>query len=88
MAMHDSMLSLTERDIKYLQGSWAETFGKKIFPFIDKDRLSALYSDNPASRPNNPVNVYLGLLIFKIELFPQFIYRHFYSTHSFFYVPH
>ena len=49
MALHDSLLSLTEREMKHLKGSWAETFSKKIFPFITEDRFSVLYSDNPAS---------------------------------------
>lgn len=58
MAIHDSLLSLTERERKYLNNSWAETFSKKIFPFIKEDRFKVLYSDNKASRPNNPVNIY------------------------------
>jgi len=70
MAINDSLLSLTERERKYLMSSWAETFSKKIFPFIKEDRFSILYSDNPASRPNNPVNVYFGLLILR-EIFNQ-----------------
>ena len=70
MAINDSLLSLTEREMKHLKGSWAETFSKKIFPFITEDRFSVLYSDNPASRPNNPVNVYFGLLILR-EIFNQ-----------------
>jgi len=70
MAMYDSLLSLTERERKYLNSSWAETFSKKIFPFIEEDRFSVLYSDNPASRPNNPVNIYFGLLILR-EIFNQ-----------------
>ena len=70
MAINDALLSLTEREIKHLKGSWAETFGKKIFPFIDEDRFKVLYSDNPASRPNNPANVYFGLLILR-EIFNQ-----------------
>ena len=70
MAINDALLSLTEREIKHLKGSWAETFSKKIFPFIKEDRFSLLYSDNPASRPNNPVNVYFGLLILR-EIFNQ-----------------
>ena len=48
MALDDSLLSLTEREMKHLKGSWAETFSKKIFPFIKEDRFSVLYSDNPA----------------------------------------
>lgn len=70
MAMHDSLYNLTEREMKHLKGSWAETFSKKIFPFIKEDRFSILYSDNPASRPNNPVNVYFGLLILR-DIFNQ-----------------
>jgi len=70
MALHDPLLSLTEREKRYLQDSWAESFSQKIFPFIDEDRFSVLYSDNPASRPNNPVNVYFGLLILR-EIFGQ-----------------
>jgi len=70
MAIHDSLYNLTEREMKHLMNSWAETFSKKIFPFIKEDRFSLLYSDYPASRPNNPVNVYFGLLILR-EIFNQ-----------------
>ena len=70
MALDDSLLSLTEREMKYLKDSWAETFSKEIFPFIKEDRFSVLYSDNPASRPNNPVNVYFGPLILR-DIFNQ-----------------
>ena len=70
MAIHDSLYNLTEREMKHLKGSWAETFSKKIFPFIEEDRFRILYSDNPASRPNNPANVYFGLLILR-EIFNQ-----------------
>jgi len=70
MAIHDPLLSLTIRERRYLQDSWAETFSQKIFPFIEEDRFSVLYSDNPASRPNHPVNVYFGLLILR-EIFNQ-----------------
>ena len=70
MALHDPLLSLTERERKHLQDSWAEAFSQNIFPFIAEDRFSVLYSANPASRPNNPVNVYFGLLILR-EIFNQ-----------------
>lgn len=70
MAINDSLLSLTERERKYLNNSWAETFSKKIFPFIKEDRFKVLYSDNKASRPNNPVNIYFGLLILR-DIFNQ-----------------
>jgi len=67
MAINDALLSFTERETKYLKDSWAETFSKKIFPFIDEDRFSVLYSDNPATRPNNPAKVYLGFKISAIN---------------------
>ncbi len=34
MAMYDSLYNITEREIKYLKNSWAETFSKKMFPSI------------------------------------------------------
>jgi hypothetical protein len=61
----DSTFGLTERELRRLKGSWAETFSNKIFPLINEQRFSVLYSDNPASRPNNPTNVYIGLLMLK-----------------------
>ena len=70
MAINDPLFSLTEREKRYLQDSWAEAFSKKIFPFIAEDRFRVLYSANPASRPNNPVNIYFGLLILR-EIFGQ-----------------
>jgi hypothetical protein len=70
MALHDPLLSLTERERKHLKDSWAEAFSQNIFPFIAEGRFSVLYSTNPASRPNNPVNVYFGLLILR-EIFNQ-----------------
>ena len=58
MAINDTLLSLTERETKYLKDSRVETFSREIFPFIDEDRFKVLYTDNSASRPDNPVNVY------------------------------
>ena len=58
---------------KYLQDilnkSWAKAFKDYIFPQINEERFSVLYS-NKASRPNSPINVILGLLIIK-EIFQQ-----------------
>ncbi len=63
----DSFSSLTAREQKALEHSWAKTFADEIFPAIDESRFSVLYS-NKASRPNTPVNVIVGALIIK-ELF-------------------
>lgn len=50
-----------------LEKSWARIFADGIFPAIDEQRFSVLYSDK-ASRPNAPANVIIGALIIK-ELF-------------------
>lgn len=49
---------------KMLDKSWAPAFRKLIFEKIDENRYAALYSDIP-SRPNFPVNVWVGLEIIK-----------------------
>lgn len=67
LSLDDSFIALTERERKALEKSWAKIFADEIFPAIDEDRFSVLYSDK-ASRPNAPVNVIIGALIIK-ELF-------------------
>lgn len=70
MTLEDPLYKLTERERKMLKNSWAEHFSNTIFPMINEERFSVLYSNNPASRPNNPVNVYVGLLMIR-EIFSQ-----------------
>lgn len=67
ISLGDSFLNLTERERNTLNKSWAKIFADEIFPSIDEERFSVLYSDK-ASRPNTPVNVLIGALIIK-ELF-------------------
>ena len=67
LSLNDSFITLTERERKALEKSWAKIFADEIFPAIDEERFSVLYSDK-ASRPNAPVNVIIGALIIK-ELF-------------------
>lgn len=67
ISLEDSFLKLTVREKNALEKSWAKIFADEIFPFIDEDRFSVLYSDK-VSRPNTPVNVIIGALIIK-ELF-------------------
>lgn len=67
LSFDDSFMTLTERERKALERSWAKIFADEIFPAIDEERFSVLYSDK-ASRPNAPVNVIIGALIIK-ELF-------------------
>jgi len=66
--LEDSTFNLTQRGQRFLKKSWAEYFGQHIFPLINEERFAPLYSSNPASRPNTPVNVIIGLLMLK-ELF-------------------
>jgi len=61
---------LTERELKHIKNSWSEQFSKEIFPLINEDRFSVIYSDNPVPSPNSPVNVYIELLMPK-EIFTQ-----------------
>lgn len=60
----DSTFSITEREKKFLEKSWAKSFADNIFPKIDEKPFSVLYSDK-ASRPNTPVNVIIGSMILK-----------------------
>lgn len=67
MSLTDSLFHLTEREQRFLEKSWAKIFADKVFPAIDEDIFSVLYSDK-ASRPNTPVNVIVGALILKEAL--------------------
>ncbi len=50
-----------------MKNSWAEDFSTKIFPAINENLFSVLYSEKN-SRPSTLVNVIIGALIIK-ELF-------------------
>ena len=63
----DSTFNLTEREKRMLEKSWAKIFADKVFPAIDENIFSVLYSEK-ASRPNTPVNVIVGALILKEAL--------------------
>ena len=69
-----TFLDPIEQMPKYLQDilkkSWAQTFREHIFPLINEERFSAIYSSDKASRPNTPINVIISLLIIK-EIFCQ-----------------
>lgn len=67
ISFFDSFQGLTEREQKVLEKSWAKLFSDEVFPAIDEERFSVLYSKK-ASRPNTPVNVIVGALVLK-ELF-------------------
>jgi hypothetical protein len=62
--MFGSINSLPEKLRKRLAASWAGTFYSEVFVRIDEEPFGVLYSDEP-SRPNIPVNVLVGLEMFK-----------------------
>ena len=61
---NDSVFNLTEREKRFLEKSWAKLFADNLFPNIDEEPFSVLYSDK-VSRPNTPVNIIVGALILK-----------------------
>ena len=65
MSLFDSTYNLTEREKKALERSWAKVFSEDVFPYIDEERFSVLYSDKN-SRPNTPINVIVGAEIIKM----------------------
>lgn len=67
ISLIDSTFNLTEREKRMLEKSWAKIFADKVFPAIDENIFSVLYSKK-ASRPNTPVNVIVGALILKEAL--------------------
>lgn len=67
-SLTDITSTLTTREQKALDNSWAKVFAEEIFPAIDEERFRVIYSNRTQSRFNTPVNVCVGSLIIK-ELF-------------------
>lgn len=68
LSLTDITNSLTSREQKALEHSWAKIFAEDIFPSIDEERFRVIYSDRTQSRSNTPVNVCVGALIIR-EMF-------------------
>ena len=68
ISLSDTFLLTSKRTQKTVLKSWAKDFSEIIFPTINEERFSVLYSNNPASRPNTPINVIIGALCLK-EMF-------------------
>lgn len=58
-------IQISDRTKKYIQNTWAGAFAERVFPYINEERFAVLYSDNPCSRPNTPVNFIIGALLLK-----------------------
>lgn len=67
-SLTDITSSLTSREQKALENSWAKIFAEEIFPSIDEERFRVLYSERTQCRSNTPVNICIGALIIK-EMF-------------------
>ena len=67
-SLTDITNSLTSREQKALENSWAKIFAEEIFPSIDEERFRVLYSERTQCRSNTPVNICVGALIIK-EMF-------------------
>lgn len=65
ITLHDSFINQTPRTQKIIMKSWCRDFADIVFPAINEERFSVLYSDNNASRPNTPVNFIVGSLMLK-----------------------
>lgn len=63
--LNDSFYRLSERNKKFVLKSWAKEFAEVVFPAINEERFSVLYSEVESSRPNTPVNIVVGGLILK-----------------------
>lgn len=65
LTLNDRFLQVNERTKKFVLNSWAKGFSEIIFPAINEERFSVLYSETQGSRPNNPVNAVIGSLMLK-----------------------
>ena len=65
ISLEDEFNMLSPRTKRIVEQSWAKDFADIVFPAINEERFSVLYSDNMASRSNTPVNFIVGALMLK-----------------------
>ena len=65
LSIFDSFNTLTPRNQRIVSRSWAKDFAEIVFPCINEERFSVLYSSGKNSRPNTPINFIIGALILK-----------------------
>lgn len=68
LSLEDRFQLASKREQRFVLKSWAKGFSEIVFPAINEERFAVLYSQEPASRPNTPINVLVGALMLK-ELF-------------------
>ena len=65
ITLDDRFNDLSPRTKKIVMKSWAKDFADIVFPAINEERFSVLYSEQAFSRPNTPINVTVGSLMLK-----------------------
>jgi len=65
ITLDDRFNALSSRTQKIVLKSWAKDFAEIVFPAINEERFSVLYSEQAFSRPNTPTNVTVGSLMLK-----------------------
>lgn len=73
LTLTDSFVSLSPRTQRIVMNSWCKDFADIVFPAINEERFSVLYSSNKFSRPNTPVNFIIGALM--LSTCPQVWYK-------------
>ena len=68
LSLTDSFNTLSPRTKRVVENSWAKGFAEVVFPAINEERFSVLYSSDKANRPNTPANAVISSLILK-EMF-------------------
>lgn len=91
ISLFDQLAFLSERKLRILQNSWAQTFSDHVFSKIDEQIFAPLYSEKTNSKPNAPINVIVGALLLKdftgqtedeILESVEFDYRYQYALHT------
>lgn len=65
ITLDDRFNRLTQREQKFVLNSWAKDFADIVFPVINEERFSVLYSNQEFSRPSSPINVKIGAFMLK-----------------------
>lgn len=65
LSLTDEFNRLSPRTKRIVENSFAKDFADMIFPAINEERFAVLYSKNPATRSNTPVNFIVGAMMLK-----------------------
>ena len=65
LTLSDSFINQTPRTQKIIMNSWCKDFADIVFPAINEERFSVLYSNNKFPSHNILVNVIVGAVILK-----------------------